>query len=121
MHLLKPKLGSKKGWLRHPFPKEPRGQAVRDGLFPLTVYYTSEEDVLVAMQDDFSQKLDTLVKVGTNLSTHVAEFEDRQRQGQLLLLLVLPPLSTGRGQGTKVHPPPLTDVSEEVVGGWLEE
>ena len=72
-----------------------------------TVHQTSDED-------DFSQKMDTLVKVVRDPSTHVSANEDHQRQGQVASTpspLTSLPRQRAMHQGA---PAPLRDVADEV-------
>ena len=82
---------------------------------PLTVNQSIDEDVAVPIQEDFSQNLEMVMKVVTDLSTHVAANEVCQRQGEASSTTSPPtnlPTWRARHQGAPIHPHP--DVPDEV-------
>ena len=86
---------------------------------PLTVNLSIHEEVPVSIHDYFSQKLDVLMKVVTDLSTRGAANEDARGKERLPPLPILPPLFPDRGSGTREHPHP-PDISEEVHRSMAE-
>ena len=110
----KAKVRKLKGVASTPLSKRTKRAGSKKQVIPLTVHQTSDDNVSVAMQDDFSPKLAALVKVVTDHSTRVADSEDRQRQG--LIASTTSPLTSLPRQRARHYGElaPFPDVSEEV-------
>ena len=68
----------------------------------------------MAVHQNFSQKLDALMKLVTDLSTRVTAYEGRQKQGEASVTPSPPTSARRRGARHKGGPSPYTEVSQEV-------
>ena len=87
---------------------------------PLTMNQSNDKEVPVSVHEDFSQKLDPLIKVVTDLSTQLAANEGCEWKGKSSSTNS-PPTSSSPDGGTREHLLPIQMYLSRSTGVWLKE